>query len=105
ETVAVRADPSTIEWRFGDGADLAGGPGRPYQAGPPTEGAVVHVYETRCLPGDEGRNPYVLAGCGSTGYPVPATIVWRITFSARGPIDATGALPTRTSAASIAYPV
>ncbi len=32
-------------------------------------------------------------------------IVWRITFSARGPVDASGALPSRTTATSIAYPV
>ena len=105
ETVTVSAEPVTVEWQFGDGTSLAGGPGRPYEPGSPPEGAVVRVYQTRCLPGDQGRNPYVLASCGSTGYPVDATIVWRITFSARGPVDATGALPTRTTATSIAYPV
>jgi hypothetical protein len=105
ETVTVSADPATIEWQFGDGTSLAGGPGRPYEPGAPPAGAVVRVYQTRCLPGDQGRNPYVLAGCGSTGYPVGATIVWQITFSARGPVNATGALPTRTTATSITYPV
>ena len=43
----------------------------PYRSGPPPEGAIVHIYETRCLPGDEGRNPYVLGSCGSNGYPLP----------------------------------
>ncbi len=105
ETVTVRAEPSVVEWRFGDGTSLAGGPGRPYEPGPPPADAVVRVYETRCLPGDQGRNPYVLASCVSTGYPVEAMIVWRITFSARGPVDASGALPSRTTATSIAYPV
>jgi hypothetical protein len=105
ETVTVSAQPATVEWQFGDGASLAGGSGRPYEPGPPPAGAVVRVYQTRCLPGDQGRNPYVLASCGSTGYAVEATIVWQITFSAQGPINATGTLPTRTTATSIAYPV
>jgi len=105
ETVTVSADPATIEWQFGDGTSLAGGPGRPYEPGAPPAGAVVRVYQTRCLPGDRGRNPYVLASCGSTGYPVEATIVWQITFSAQGPVNATGALPTRTTSTSITYPV
>ena len=102
---AERGRPVTVEWRFGDGASLAGGPGRPYGPGLPPADAVVRVYQTRCLPGDQGRNPYVLPSCSSTGYPVDAIIVWRITFSARGPIDSTGTLPTRTTATSIAYPV
>jgi hypothetical protein len=105
ETVTVTAEPAVIEWRFGDGAGRSGGPGRPYRAGPPTEGAIVHVYETRCLPGDQGRNPYVLGSCGSAGYPLEAVVVWRISYSASGPIDASGALPTRTTAAGAPYPV
>jgi hypothetical protein len=105
ERVTVTAEPNAIEWRFGDGVELAGGPGRPYRAGPPPPGAVIHLYETRCLPGDQGRNPYVLESCGSTGYGVEAVVAWRISFSASGPLDAGGALPTRTTAASIAYPV
>jgi hypothetical protein len=105
ETVTVTAEPHAIEWRFGDGAELAGGPGRPYRAGPPPAGAVLHLYETRCLPGDQGRNPYVLGSCGSSGYGVDALVAWRISYSARGPIDASGTLPTRTTATSIAYPV
>lgn len=105
ETVTVRAEPSAVEWRFGDGVELAGGPGRPYRAGPPPAGAVLHLYETRCLPGDRGRNPYVLGSCGSAGYGVEAVVAWRISYSARGPIEASGTLPTRTTATSTAYPV
>jgi hypothetical protein len=56
ERVSVSAEPS-IEWRFGDGAALVGGAGRPYAPGPPPAGAIRHLYETRCLPGDVGRNP------------------------------------------------
>jgi hypothetical protein len=63
------------------------------------------MYETRCLPGDQGRNPYVLGSCGESGYPVAAVIAWRITFTASGPIDASGSLPTRSTATSAAYPV
>jgi len=105
ETVTVTAEPNAIEWRFGDGVELAGGPGRPYRAGPPPAGAVLHLYETRCLPGDQGRNPYVLGSCGSTGYGVEAVVVWRISYSASGPLEASGTLPTRTTATSLAYPV
>jgi hypothetical protein len=105
ETVSVRAEPSVIEWRFGDGARLRGGPGLPYRLGPPPEGAVVHVYETRCLPGDQGRNPYVLASCDPSGYGLEAVVVWRISYVASGPIDSSGALPTRTTAAGTPYPV
>jgi hypothetical protein len=85
--------------------DLSGGPGRSYRPGPPPADAVVHVYETRCLPGDQGRNPYVLGSCGSTGYEVEAIVVWRISFIATGPIDVSGALPTRTTETSAPYPV
>jgi hypothetical protein len=103
--VTVTAEPNAIQWRFGDGAGLVGGAGRPYRAGPPPEGAVVHLYNTRCLPGDQGRNPYVLGSCGSTGYEVEAVVAWRISYTASGPLDASGTLPTRTTATSIAYPV
>lgn len=105
ETVTVTAEPGAVVWRFGDGLDLSGGPGWPYRQGPPPADAVLHAYETRCLPGDQGRNPYVLGSCGSTGYVVEAVVVWRITFSATGPIDASGTLPTRTTETSVAYPV
>ena len=105
ETVTVTAEPAAVEWRFGDGAELAGGPGRPYRAGPPPAGAVLHLYETRCLPGDQGRNPYVLGSCGSSGYGIEAVVAWRISYSASGPIEASGTLPTRTTATSLPYPV
>jgi hypothetical protein len=105
ETVTVTAEPSKVEWRFGDGMDLSGGPGRSYRPGPPPADAVLHVYETRCLPGDQGRNPYVLGSCGSTGYEVEGIVVWRISFIATGPIDASGALPPRTTETSAPYPV
>jgi hypothetical protein len=65
----------------------------------------VHRYETRCLPGDQGRNPYVLASCGSRGYRLEAVILWRISFTASGPIEASGTLPSRTTATSRPYPV
>ncbi|MGH3051925.1 MAG: hypothetical protein ACRDM8_03075, partial [Gaiellaceae bacterium] len=105
ETVTVRAEPSRIEWRFGDGAEGAGGPGVPYRPGQPPSDAVVYVYETRCLAGDQGRNPYVLGSCASSGYLVEAVVVWRISFTATGPIDARSGLPTRSTATSAAYPV
>ena len=105
ETVTVMAEPGAVGWRFGDGADRSGGPGRPYRPGTPPEGAIVHTYETRCLPGDQGRNPYVLGSCGSTGYGVEAVVAWRISFTATGPVEASGTLPTRTTATSIVYPV
>lgn len=105
ETVTVRAEPSVVEWRFGDGVDFSGGPGQPYRPGPPPADAVVHEYETRCLPGDQGRNPYVLGSCASTGYEVEAVIVWRISYTASGPVEAAGPLPARTTESSTAYPV
>jgi hypothetical protein len=105
ETVTVTAEPGVIEWRFGDGTSKTGGAGLPYRSGPSPDGAIVHIYETRCLPGDRGRNPYVLAGCGSGGYLLQAVISWRISYVAGGPIDAGGALPSRTSAAEAPYPV
>ena len=104
ESVSVSAEPS-VEWRFGDGASLVGGPGRPYTAGPPPADAVRHLYETRCLPGDAGRNPYVLASCGSGGYAVEALVHWSISFVASGAVSASGSLPERTTSTGISYPV
>ena len=104
ETVNVTADP-TVDWRFGDGASVDAGPGVPYEAGTTPSGAVTHVYGTRCLPGDQGHDPYVLASCGQSGYSVEALVVWRINYSAAGPIAATGTLPARTTETSTAYPV
>jgi hypothetical protein len=105
ETVTVTAEPTAIEWRFGDGVGLTGGRGVPYRSGPPPADAIVHVYETRCLPGDQGRNPYVLGSCGSSGYRLEAVVAWRISYVASGPIDASGTLPTRTTAADNPYRV
>ncbi|MDQ3379539.1 MAG: hypothetical protein M3546_04345 [Actinomycetota bacterium] len=105
ETVTVMAEPSAVAWRFGDGEELLGGAGRAYRPGPPPEDAIVHTYETRCLPGDQDRNPYVLGSCGSSGYEVEALVAWRISYSATGLVEANGTLPTRTTATSIAYPV
>jgi hypothetical protein len=104
ERVTVSAEPS-IEWRFGDGAGLVGGPGRPYSPGPPPADAIRHLYETRCLAGDLGRNPYVLPSCGARGYPLEALVHWEISFEATGPVSASGSLPSRTTSAGVAYPV
>jgi hypothetical protein len=104
EAVSVVADP-TVEWRFGDGASLDGGPGVRYRPGAAPPEAVTHVYQTRCLPGDQGHDPYVLASCGQDGYGVEALVVWRISYQAAGPIAASGTLPTRTTTSDVAYPV
>jgi hypothetical protein len=104
ERVSVSAEPS-IEWRFGDGAALVGGPGRPYAPGPPPADAIRHLYETRCLPGDVGRDPYVLPGCSARGYPLEALVHWAISFEATGPVSASGSLPSRTTSTGLAYPV
>jgi hypothetical protein len=103
ETVNVIADP-TVEWRFGDGAALEGGPGVSYAAAASSD-AITHVYETRCLPGDQGHDPYVLASCGQNGYPIEALVVWRISYSAAGAVAGSGALPARTTETSVSYPV
>lgn len=104
EAVQVVAEPS-VQWRFGDGAILDGGAGVPYQAGAVPPGAVTHDYQTRCLPGDQGHDPYVLAGCGQDGYSVEALVVWKISYSAAGPIATSGTLPTRTTSSTVIYPV
>jgi hypothetical protein len=104
ETVNVTADP-TVEWRFGDGSSLDGGPGVPYQADAPASDAITHVYDTRCLPGDQGHDPYVLSSCGQGGYSVEALVVWRISYGATGPVAGSGALPARTTETSASYPV
>lgn len=105
ETVTVTAQPSEVEWSFGDGRGVTGGAGVAYRPGPAPAGAVVHVYETRCLPGDAGRNPHVLASCGPDGYPVEATVVWRISFTAVGPVATSGVLASRTTSTSRVLPV
>jgi hypothetical protein len=105
EQVTVTAEPEGVEWRFGDGATDAGGAGVAYRPGSPPAGAVTHVYGTRCLPGDPGRNPYVLSSCGPSGYAVVAVVSWRVTYAASGPIASGGGLPTRTTETSALYPV
>ena len=104
EGVTVTATPQ-IMWQFGDGSSVDGGPGVPYQAGPVPSGAITHVYETRCLPGDQGHDPYVLSSCDANGYQLVALVRWQISYRADGPVAATGTLPTRTTSASVAYPV
>ncbi len=104
EQVSVRAQPEAVEWRFGDGASLRAGPGMPYRPGEPPAEAVRHRYETRCLPGDRGRS-FVLSICGRAGYAVEALIVWQISYRASGPVVRLGALPSRTTATSLSYPV
>jgi hypothetical protein len=104
ETVDVIADP-TVDWRFGDGTAQDGGSGVPYGADSAPSDAITHVYDTRCLPGDQGHDPYVLASCGQNGYSVAALVVWRISYSAEGPVTGSGALPARTTETSTSYPV
>lgn len=104
ERVSVSAEPS-VEWRFGDGAALFGGPGRPYVSGRPPPDSIRHLYETRCLPGDTGRNPYVLPSCGARGYALAALVHWTISFEASGAVAASGSLPSRTTSTGLAYPV
>jgi hypothetical protein len=105
ETVTVTADPSQITWGFGDGGSVVGGPGVSYAVGAPPSDAITHVYETRCLPGDQGRDPYVLAGCASDGYHVLASTTWTISYAASGPISQSGQLPARSTESELVYPV
>jgi hypothetical protein len=104
ETVSVEAVPS-VSWQFGDGTTLAGSAGVPYQPGSPPPGAVTHVFQTRCLPGDQGANPYVLSSCGPDGYQVASEVSWQISYQASGPISDSGTLLTRTTDTQVAYPV
>lgn len=105
EHVTVTATASSVRWSFGDGSELAAGPGVPYQPEGVPSAAVHHVYQTRCLPGDRGRDPNVLASCGSNGYTVQATVQWSIGYTASGPVGGGGALPSRSTATSLVYPV
>lgn len=105
ESVTVTARPNTVRWTFGDGSSLLAGPGVPYRPGAAPASAVRHVYQTRCLPGDRGHDPYVLASCGSGGYTVEAAVQWTIGYTASGPVAAGGALPARSTATSTVYPV
>lgn len=105
EHVTVTATANAVRWIFGDGSSLAGGAGVPYQSGSVPSDAILHDYQTRCLPGDQGHDPYVLASCGPDGYTVTATVEWGVTFTAHGPVTRTGTLPTRSTADSLTYPV
>jgi hypothetical protein len=104
ERVTVTATPSDIAWSFGDGRTVHAGRGVPYGSGDERD-AVRHRYGTRCLPGDRGRNPYVLDGCGEDGYRVRAVVTWAIAYRATGPVSESGSLPSRTTEAAITYPV
>lgn len=105
ERVTVTAVPSRVVWTFGDGGQVDGGPGRPYARRAAGAGSIQHVYRTRCLPGDQGHDPYVLASCTTDGYQIGAGVEWTISFQAAGPIATSGTLPPRTTSTEIAYPV
>jgi hypothetical protein len=104
ETVAVTAVPE-VQWEFGDGPGGGRAGVGDYRPERVPVGAVGHGYETRCLPGDRGRNPYVLASCGVEGYEVEASVTWSISYQASGPVPASGTLPARTTSTSMAFPV
>jgi hypothetical protein len=105
EHITVSAGAASVRWSFGDDSQRLAGPGVPYRPGTAPAGAVLHTYQTRCLPGDQGHDPNVLPSCGSDGYTVEATVQWSISYTASGPVGGGGALPSRSTAASIAYPV
>jgi hypothetical protein len=105
EHVTVTAAVGTVQWDFGDGNTVSGGPGVAYRPGSSPSAAIRHVYETRCLPGDRGHDPNVSSSCGPGGYEVHATIEWRISFQASGPIATGGPLPTRSTQSTLSYPV
>lgn len=104
EQVTVTATPH-ISWQFGDGATMNGGAGVAYRPGPAPADAITHVYETRCLRGDQGRDPYVLASCSGDGYDVTAVVTWQISYRATGPLAGSGTVPARTTTSTAAYPV
>jgi hypothetical protein len=105
EHVTVTAAVGTVQWNFGDGRSITGGPGVAYRPGSSPPAVIRHLYETRCLPGDRGHDPNVSSSCGPNGYEVHATIEWRISFQASGPIATAGPLPSRSTEATISYPV
>lgn len=105
EQVTVTSTIGGVRWDFGDGESFTGGPGVPYRPGSPPADSVRHVYETRCLPGDRGHDPNVSSSCGPNGYELHAVIEWRISFQATGPVTTAGALPTRSTEATVTYPV
>lgn len=105
ESVTVSAAPSAVRWSFGDSELLTGGPGVPYRPGAAPSAAILHTYRTRCLPGDQGHDPYVMSSCGPTGYRVSAMVGWSISYQASGPVSGSGALPAHATSTSIVYPV
>jgi hypothetical protein len=105
EVVTVTATPSQVTWLFGDGSSRLGGAGVPYSEGDPPAAAITHLYRTRCLPGDQGRDPYVLSQCASDGYHLAAQVTWTFAFAASGPVSTSGSLPARTTQSALAYPV
>jgi hypothetical protein len=105
EQVTVSASVASVRWSFGDESDLVAGPGVPYRPGTSPAGAVRHVYQTRCLPGDQGHDPNVLSSCGPNGYRVEALVQWAISYTASGPVAGGGPLPARSTETSISYPV
>ena len=105
ERVTVTASIGAVRWNFGEGEPFLGGTGVAYRPGAPPPAAVLHVYQTRCLPGDQGHDPNVASSCGPNGYEVQAAIEWRVSFQATGPITTGGPLPSRTTAATFTYPV
>lgn len=105
ERVTVTATESSVNWSFGDSGTLDAGPGVPYESGAAPTDAVTHDFQTRCLPGDQGHDPDVLASCGPNGYTIAATVAWSISYTATGPIARTGTLTARTTSASTSYPV
>lgn len=104
-TVSVSASPGEVEWSFGDGSSLEGGPGSPFAQGSPPPGAVTHLFGTRCLPGDQGVDPYVLPSCGPGGYLVSARVSWTVTFAAVGAINQRGELDPIQTTSTLLYPV
>lgn len=105
ERVTVSASAASVRWSFGDDSQRLAGPGVPYRPGSATAGAVLHTYQVRCLPGDQGHDPNVLPSCGPGGYKVEAMVLWSISYTASGPVSGGGALPSRSTASSTAYPV
>lgn len=105
ERVTVSAAVASVRWSFGDGSDLLGGPGVPYSPGAVPAGTVRHVYQTRCLPGDQGHDPNLLPSCGANGYTIEALVQWTITYTASGPVAGGGALASRSTSTTTTYPV
>ncbi len=66
-TVTVHAALSDVTWSFGDGSGATGDLGRPF----PTPSNIQHVYQTDS------------AGLAQ-GYPLVASVRWRVTFSVNG---------------------